>query len=238
MKSPRSGFTLIEILVVVAILAILAALSLPAIRGGLAKARMAADTNSLRQIAAAMSSYVAENNAFPNKTLKIPGTESVPGQGDRWTFLEAVDRYFPPDSRFNPVSIYNFQRRPVWYSASAKPYPGFAPPTGPGTIPGPVAFGYNPNVDNEDNWSGKLSKMPRRAGIVIMAEANDPQGHRMDPSVPPTTANNVRSAYRTSHPSEQGLYLFCDFHVEALRGDRGYQYFAANSEEPNIWRWW
>ncbi len=232
------GFTLVELLVVVGIIGLLAVLLFPVAQSALRRADMASDINRLQQIGAALAMYTSEFNALPNQGSKIPGTETTPGQGDRWTFLEAVDRYMPPDRSFNPNSIYNWMRRPVWFSPSARAYPGFTVPTAANAIRQPVAFAYNPNVDNVANWNGNLARIPKRSEIVIMAEGNEAQGHRLDPSVRAVTQRNVRTAYRTSHPAGQGLYLFCDFHVEARKGDLGYSYFATNSSVPNMWRWW
>jgi prepilin-type N-terminal cleavage/methylation domain-containing protein len=234
--SGSTGFTLIELLVVIGIIAILAALLTPMASKALSKANMTADTNRLQQIGIAMSLYVGENNVLPNANNKISGTEAVLGAGDRWTFTEAVDRYFPADKSFNASSIYNFGRRPVWFSPSARAYSGFVS-MGAGYIQKPLAFGYNPNVDN-GNWAGNVFKIPNRSQTVIMGEANDAQGYRLDPAITPETKNNVRTAYRMSQLDGQALYLFCDFHVEALKGNRGYSYYSANPQEYNIWKWW
>ncbi len=60
-----SGFTLIEILVVVAIISILAALLAPAVQSARESARRMACQNNLRQIGLALQAYHEANNAFP-----------------------------------------------------------------------------------------------------------------------------------------------------------------------------
>lgn len=59
------GFTLVELLVVVAIIAILAALVLPALGTAQTSARSARCKGNLRQIAVAQSLYVGDFGAFP-----------------------------------------------------------------------------------------------------------------------------------------------------------------------------
>jgi prepilin-type N-terminal cleavage/methylation domain-containing protein len=66
----RRGFTLLELLVVIAIIAILAALLLPALQSAKEKGRQAYCLNNIRQIGAALRMYVDNNNEFyPNYGL-------------------------------------------------------------------------------------------------------------------------------------------------------------------------
>ena len=91
--SVRDAFTLVELLVTVAIIAILAALLLPAISRGKRQAQSAACKNHLRQIGLAMTMYVsdykrypplADTNTLPN-TLQICFDKFYPYYPLRWT---------------------------------------------------------------------------------------------------------------------------------------------------------
>ena len=75
-KLPRQGFTLVEVLIVVAILGILAAIVLPEVQGYTEKAKENAAKDNLRILREAIERYANENGAPPgypnNDTSKNP----------------------------------------------------------------------------------------------------------------------------------------------------------------------
>lgn len=63
-KSTYAGFTLVELLVVVAIMTVLATLMFPAVQGGLERARTAACLQNLRSLGMAFNLYAADHNGW------------------------------------------------------------------------------------------------------------------------------------------------------------------------------
>src|SRR5215472_9266954 len=74
----RGGFTLVELLVVIAVIGILVALLLPAVQMAREAARRADCNNHLKQIGVAMQSYHSALGKFPPGRLRC---ETIPNQG-------------------------------------------------------------------------------------------------------------------------------------------------------------
>jgi type II secretory pathway pseudopilin PulG len=220
---------------VIAIIALLAALAIPAIQSANKRAWTAQDMAKLQQIGAACSLYANEHNGrLPNDDIPIPGTSLGTGQPDRFVWQEAVDRYLPPVKGFSAGSAYNYLRRgEIWTSKFAQPYPGFTPnPAYASTAP--TAFGFNYYV-NDPPWDGYITRMPNLSKYVLAGEINDTSGVYM--TTPPVYAPNIKTGYRVSRPGNTALYLFCDYHIETLAGDQS-EPALAKAGKPNIWRWW
>jgi prepilin-type N-terminal cleavage/methylation domain-containing protein len=76
---PRRGFSLVELLAVVAILGTLVSLSLPALQSAREAARRAACSNQLRQMGIALVNYESARRAFP------PGRDALSGRDHAWS---------------------------------------------------------------------------------------------------------------------------------------------------------
>ena len=110
MRSGRTGFTLVELLVVIAVVAILAALLLPALSRTRESARRTACVSNLRQIILAASMYVDEHeDTFPAQ----PGGDGV-----------AVRAVGGDGTNYYDVLMPYVNNSRVWLCPSAESTPG------------------------------------------------------------------------------------------------------------------
>ena len=102
-----TAFTLIELLLVIAIIGILAALLLPALSNAQSRGKQVACCNHLKQLAIAMNMYTADNDGkLPENSPAAPwvaGNMKIPAEATNLTFLR-FGKLFPYASQ---TSIYH-----------------------------------------------------------------------------------------------------------------------------------
>lgn len=102
----RKGFTLIEMIVVVTVIGILAAILLPAVQSAREASRRTQCVNNLRQIGIALNNYVSSNGFYPS----ICGnTKTTPGHKKPW-----ADHAYSPLARMLP----ELDQSPLFHSVN------------------------------------------------------------------------------------------------------------------------
>src|SRR6516162_3105230 len=110
-RRPKAGFTLIQLLVVVAIIAVLIALLLPAVQSAREAARRAQCTNNLKQIGLALHNYVSAINTLPVGSVMATESPYVdcgqvafnPSVG--WSLFAGILSYMEEQTAFNAINF-------------------------------------------------------------------------------------------------------------------------------------
>lgn len=134
------GFTLVELLCVVAIIALLAALLLPAIQSAREGARRMQCQNNIRQLAQAMANFESAHGVFaPPYIPDVVAIRSVPATGPWTSGSPVVAKHNTPANPGAKLSTWN---PPTLYAGSTPvptPVPAF-PFAGPN---GPIGTGWS-----------------------------------------------------------------------------------------------
>lgn len=108
------GFTLIEILIAVAIVGILAAIALPSYRSYIAKQRMSASQTDVAALAMNMETYLQNNTQYP---AVVSGTAAIQGSLPGWVPVQGADFTYAITAVSNSVSPPTYSVQAVGTSA-------------------------------------------------------------------------------------------------------------------------
>ena len=100
----RRGFTLIELMVVIAIIAILIGLLLPAVQQAREAARRLSCRNNLRQIGIALYNYLDVHTVFPPSFTIEAGTK-LSGNNGSWSIHGRLLPYLEQANAYNRVRL-------------------------------------------------------------------------------------------------------------------------------------
>ena len=98
----NAGFTLLELMIVIAVIAILAAIVLPSYQNAVYKGRRADGTTALLDLANRMQRYYGDNNTFATATIANVGASTTSPQGHYTLSIAA-----------QAVNTYTIQAAPV-----------------------------------------------------------------------------------------------------------------------------
>jgi prepilin-type N-terminal cleavage/methylation domain-containing protein len=106
LNRPRFGFSLVELLVVIAIIAVLIALLLPAVQAAREAARRAQCTNNLKQLGLAVHNYHQQTNVLPASNMFL-------GASNGWSYNASWMVFLLPNMEQQPLyNAYNFSCEP------------------------------------------------------------------------------------------------------------------------------
>ena len=122
--SRKSGFTLVEIMIVVAIIGLLAAIAIPNFVHARTTAQMNACINNLRQIDAAIQQYALENNLGATAGVNAANITVYLGRGVAGSIANVVCPADPAKTFATSYTIVNSSTTPVCKIGGAFPAPG------------------------------------------------------------------------------------------------------------------
>lgn len=218
---PPAAFTLMEILVVVAIILVLAAIALPVYSAVMRRSNKIVAVNNLRQITAALISYTGQNDGdFPDEGIS---------QGTSWANAASPlgDKVWynvlPRLSGHKGVADYaNLPSR--FYTKENLLYlPGAQYPVEQIRLPRPFfAFAINTKLQRKSRTTGqkakaKMSQIVNPARTVAFLEEGMPGEHRPSAIQWPYSGDS-KSAGRSfvERYDGRGVISFVDGHVEEL----------------------
>ena len=197
------AFTLVELLVVVAIIGILAALAFAPAKKMISRAQGVACMSNLKQISAGLVAYAADNDG------KLPPAANLASPSGQW--YNVLEPYIGGGNL-----SWNSTARPKWQQCPSQRFPKMSALT--------VGYGWNYENFGHDDWDGpgqanggafsRMAQVPRPARTIIIGDSCD----STDP------ADDFRHRYIYSSASflwaqrhdGRGNYLFLDGHVESL----------------------
>ncbi len=228
-KGKYSGFTLIELLIVISIIAILAALLLPALHKARGKARAISCLNNHKQFGAANQMYMADTDGY-YMTYWTAG-------GSTFSLTPHVMSDYLPDrlahSSYAHGSILNFSYVPTAARAKERRASRFACPEGIGsdtvivkTIGVNSSFGAAAGLKNA-TYTKRYEDLKK--GAIPLSKII----HFIDADSASTTLGANYTAFR--HPGNTSAGVFMDGHATAIPAYPAHENYDATEDGKTFW---
>jgi prepilin-type N-terminal cleavage/methylation domain-containing protein/prepilin-type processing-associated H-X9-DG protein len=169
-RKHRSGFTLVELLVVIGIIAVLISILLPALNKARESARSVSCLSQLRQIGLATATYVSENNGYLFPCFYADTVSGAP-PGTVALYVEDILKPYLPSREI--VNSNTASNSSVWRC-----------PDSIDTVQFPLTYGFNENVNVYYGYTGgvpwrqlkRISQIRRSAETVQAGDASQNSG--------------------------------------------------------------
>ena len=259
MKTTRTAFTLVELLVTIAIIGILASLLLPALSGAKTKAQLRACNNDLRQLSLGCQMYAHDNNSELVSSWPL-GWDAYLVNPYSWcpgwaSTEQPQDALYGPAPQFSATNVYALQQGAIWnYVQSAKVYRCPSDNRALGGIPVVRSFSMNcwlagrskndPSGNStdyttpDDDAALKLTFFRKEADLLYPAKTwrlIDEDGSTINDSLfllDMAPANGVNDLPATRHGTSYDLE-FGDGHVDNIRWRTSPDNWDAQPADPD-----
>jgi len=177
MKNNNKAFTLVELLIVIAIIGLLAALALPAITGALARAQLTGIVSNARQIHVA-AQQMALDVITGASTVGWPGDNNTPTTGSAKVYLEQLKNggYLAEAEVIKLVSGPGFPQAADWNALAATNIQfriGNVTAGEDGTVMWLWTKNFNNSNDPIASTSLNTNVGPGKAGFVVLRKGGD-----------------------------------------------------------------
>jgi len=211
MKSPRDGFTLLELLASIAIISALVALLFPWAKGAVERGRQARCLGHMRQVGMALNQYADENrNTYP-----LAGSDATSENATAW-YMTIAPYLNIPDGLLGPPP--KLRATGVLICPSMKPKEDRSSSYG-------VNIYMMKNQSFSHRWSYSRFACPAPAGTILIGEKN----YNTDQVYPEDYAGAPRSVVEKRHLNGAN-YIMLDGHAEYLQGPL--------PSGDSKWKWW
>jgi len=240
------AFTLVEILVVLAIMGILAVLLLPAVSSFDTQAKQARCVSNLRRIAAAFHTYAADNGGRFPYAFGDPAPDPSASGGWNNTWASRVAPYLDAkgnSARESAADILSCPSRTEAVSANVATY----------GINSYMRVGFGGWViePNDPKWNYLVARVPDPSRIILVGDmqaANDEtlptadkQSYMGSQGRGPGFRHGAKNATNVDQHTLANM-AFCDGHVESLDASKLLLYPPDLASEPigrrSRWKWW
>ena len=121
-KRCDAGYTLLELLVVMGIIGILTAMSVPQVMGYFGKAKVQSVQMQIENINTALEMYYVENGSYPSESAGLKALVEAPSEAPRWNgpYLKKAKNLLDPWGRPFQYAIANGQYEVYSLGANGK----------------------------------------------------------------------------------------------------------------------